>query len=142
MKLTRARAAPTPALYGTGNAGVARADPGVKYWKPMRSVNNRTQKSTLIKRDIAVLISDQTGLLQQEVLRIIQLLTDNIAGHLAQNKTVTLRNFGTFERRVSKPRVGRNPRNRGENLVIPPRGEVKFVPGKELKERVARICCD
>lgn len=107
----------------------------------MRSINNPAQKSPLIKRDIVVLISDQTGLSQQEVLRIIQLLTDNIAKHLARNKTVTLRNFGSFEPRISKQRIGRNPRNRGENLIIPPRGEVKFVPGKDLKERVAQIPC-
>lgn len=102
---------------------------------------NHDSKPTVIKRDLVVQISDQTGLTQLEVMKLIQLLTDNITDHLARGSAVTLRNFGNFEPRFSKLKVGRNPRNPGEIFVIPPRAQVKFTPGKYLKERVARIPC-
>ncbi|MDP6207203.1 MAG: HU family DNA-binding protein, partial [Roseibacillus sp.] len=34
---------------------------------------------------------------------------------------------------------GRNPKNPGKDVPIPPRAVVKFKPGKEMKEKVARI---
>lgn len=99
-------------------------------------------RPTFVKRDLTMLISDQTGLTQQEVLKIIQLLTDNITDHLAQGSAVTFRNFGTFEPRFSKPKVGRNPRKPEKSFVIPSRAEVRFSPGKDMKERVALISCE
>ena len=38
-----------------------------------------------------------------------------------------------------KAKVGRNPKDPGKDVPIPPRAVVKFKPGKEMKEKVARI---
>lgn len=94
---------------------------------------------TITKRDLVVQISDQTGLTQHQVFDVLQLFLDNITSHLAQNNEVVLRNFGTFEIRVAKAKIGRNPNNPEKDVPIPARAIVKFKPGKELKEKVASL---
>jgi nucleoid DNA-binding protein len=94
---------------------------------------------TITKRDLVVQISDQTGLTQHQVFDVLQLFLDNITSHLAQNNEVVLRNFGTFEIRVAKAKIGRNPNDPARDVPIPARAIVKFKPGKELKEKVATL---
>lgn len=69
----------------------------------------------------------------------MQLLLDNITTHLSQNAEVVLRNFGTFEIRVTRPKVGRNPNAPEKDVPIPARAVVKFKPGKEMKEKVSQL---
>ncbi len=95
--------------------------------------------STITKRDLVVRISNETGLTQQQVFDVVQKALDAVTLELAQGNTVVMRNFGTFEVRQTKAKVGRNPKNPGKDVPIPPRAVVKFKPGKEMKEKVARI---
>ena len=83
---------------------------------------------TITKRDLVVQISDQTGLTQHQVFDVLQLFLDNVTSHLAQNNEVVLRNFGTFEIRVAKAKIGRNPNAPAKDVVIPARAIVKFRP--------------
>ncbi len=94
---------------------------------------------TITKRELVVQMSDQLGMTQAQVFDILQLFLDNLVSHLAQNNEVVLRNFGTFEIRVSKPKVGRNPNAPAKSVAIPARAIVKFKPGKEMKQRVAAL---
>ena len=95
--------------------------------------------STITKRDLVVRISNETGLTQQQVFDVVQKTLDAVTLELAQGNTVVMRNFGTFEVRQTKAKVGRNPKDPSKDVPIPPRAVVKFKPGKEMKERVARI---
>ena len=95
--------------------------------------------STITKRDLVVQISNETGLTQQQVFDVVQKTLDAVTVELAQGNTVVMRNFGTFEVRQTKAKVGRNPKDPGRDVPIPPRAVVKFKPGKEMKEKVARI---
>ncbi len=95
--------------------------------------------ATVTKRDLVVQISDQTGLTQSQIFDVLQLFLDNVTSHLAQNSEVVLRNFGTFEIRVTKPKIGRNPNNPEQDVPIPSRAVVKFKPGKELMEKVLNL---
>ena len=95
--------------------------------------------STITKRDLVVRISNETGLMQQQVFDVVQKTLDAVTLELAQGNTVVMRNFGTFEVRQTKAKVGRNPKDPGKDVPIPPRAVVKFKPGKEMKEKVARI---
>ena len=94
---------------------------------------------TLTKRDLVVRISDETGLVQQKVLEIIQKTLDGISDALAGGKNVELRNFGVFEVKVRKARVGRNPNKPETDVPIPPRSVVKFKAGKEMREQVIKL---
>ena len=90
----------------------------------------------MTKRDLVMRIADETGLIQQDVYAVIQKSLDYIFEALEQNDTVEFRNFGVFEVRERKKRIGRNP-NRPENVVtIPARKVVKFKPGKIMRQKI------
>src|SRR6187455_3005824 len=93
----------------------------------------------MTKRDLVIRISNETGLVQQQVLDVIQKTLDYISAALAQGKKVELRNFGVFEVKVRKARVGRNPNAPEADVPIPPRAVVKFKPGKEMREAVLKL---
>ncbi len=93
----------------------------------------------MTKRDLVVRISNETGVVQQNVLDIVQKTLDYIAEAVAQGKKVELRNFGVFEVKVRKARIGRNPNAPENDVRIPPRAVVKFKPGKEMREAVLKL---
>ena len=95
--------------------------------------------SKLTKRDIVVSISNQTGMVQHQVFNVVQRTLDHITDSLARNVAVELRNFGVFQPRLTKPRVGRNPNQPGSSFVIPPRATVKFKAGKIMRQRVEKL---
>lgn len=94
---------------------------------------------TLTKRDLVIRISDETGLIQQQVLDVVQKTLDYIAEALAKGDKVELRNFGVFEVKTRKARIGRNPNAPETDVPIPTRSVVKFKPGKEMKAEVLKI---
>jgi nucleoid DNA-binding protein len=93
----------------------------------------------MTKRDLVVRISEETGLVQQQVLDIIQKTLDYISEALAKGDTIELRNFGVFEVKTRKARVGRNPNAPETDVPIPARSVVKFKPGKEMREAVIKL---
>src|SRR5262245_35601171 len=93
----------------------------------------------MTKRDLVNRISEQTGLVQQHVLDIVQKTLDYMSECLAKGEKVELRNFGVFEIKVRKARIGRNPNQPGTDVPIPERAVVKFKPGKEMREAVSRL---
>jgi nucleoid DNA-binding protein len=94
---------------------------------------------TLTKRDLVTRISDESGLIQQQVLDVVQKTLDYIAESLAKGDKVELRNFGVFEVKVRKARVGRNPNSPEKDVPIPQRAVVKFKPGKEMRAEVLKL---
>src|SRR5436189_6362740 len=94
---------------------------------------------TLTKRDLVVRISNESGLVQQQVLDVVQKTLDYIADALAKGDKVELRNFGVFEVKVRKARVGRNPNAPETDVPIPQRSVVKFKAGKEMRTEVLKI---
>jgi nucleoid DNA-binding protein len=91
---------------------------------------------TLTKRDLVVSISNETGLIQSDVFNVIQRTLDHITESLAKGDGVELRNFGVFETRLTRSRIGRNPKNPDVDVPIPPRATVKFKAGKVMRQRV------
>ena len=94
---------------------------------------------TLTKRDLVVRISEETGLIQNDVLQVVQKTLDYILESLAKGDKVELRNFGVFEVKIRKARVGRNPNSPDTDVPIPQRSVVKFKPGKEMRTEVVKL---
>src|SRR3990167_3212887 len=92
--------------------------------------------ANLTKRDLVVAISNETGLIQSDVFAVIQKTLDHITEALAKGQNVELRNFGVFEVRLTRPRVGRNPNRPEVDVTIPARATVKFKSGKIMRQRV------
>ncbi|MGJ8643168.1 MAG: HU family DNA-binding protein [Luteolibacter sp.] len=98
--------------------------------------------ATTTKRELVTKITDKLGvkgvdITQQNVHEVVQCLIEEVTESLAQGKNVVLRNFGAFEVREMKAKVGRNPKNPSTDVQIPARAAVKFKPGKEMREKVA-----
>ena len=93
----------------------------------------------MTKRDLVVRIADETSLNQQEVMSVVQKTLDYITSELSAGRSVELRNFGVFELKVRRPRVGRNPNKPKDEVTIPERVVVKFKSCKIMRERVSQI---
>jgi nucleoid DNA-binding protein len=96
-------------------------------------------EKTITKRDLVVKISTKTGLTQHEVYEVLQEFLDSITDELAQGNSVVMRNFGAFQVKEVKGKIGRNPKNPSKEVPIPPRSVVKFRPGKEMKDKVSLL---
>lgn len=94
---------------------------------------------TLTKRDLVMRISSETGLVQQQVQDVVQKTLDYISEALTKGDKVELRNFGVFEVKVRKARIGRNPNRPETDVPIPQRTVVKFKAGKEMKAEVLQL---
>ena len=87
----------------------------------------------MTKRELVVRIAEETGLVQQDVYVVIQKTLDYITEALMKGDTVEFRDFGVFEIRTRKPRIGRNPHRPETPVPIPARKVVKFKAGKKMK---------
>ena len=94
---------------------------------------------TLTKRDLVIRISEETGLIQSQVFDVVQKTLDYIAEALAKGDKVELRNFGVFDVKIRKARVGRNPNRPETDVPIPARAMVKFKAGKEMRAEVLKL---
>lgn len=93
----------------------------------------------MTKRDLVVRISEATGLVQHEVLDVVQKTLDYISEAVTNGEKVELRNFGVFEVKTRKSRIGRNPNSPETDVPIPSRTVVKFKPGKEMREAASKL---
>jgi len=85
------------------------------------------------------LISNQTGMVSAPgFLTSFSRTLDHITDSSCNNVAVELRNFGVFQPRLTKPRVGRNPNEPGSSFVIPARATVKFKREKIMRQRVEK----
>jgi nucleoid DNA-binding protein len=96
-------------------------------------------KGTMTKRNLVIRIADETGLIQQDVYAVIQKTLDYIVENLAKGENVEFRNFGVFEVRERKQRIGRNPNKPMEVVTIPARKVVKFKPGKVMRKIITEV---
>ena len=95
--------------------------------------------ANMTKRELVVRISDETGLIQQDVYTIIQKTLDYITETLAKGGHVEWREFGVFKVVERKSRIGRNPNKPAQTVTIPARKVVKFKPGKIMKKLITGI---
>jgi len=100
-------------------------------------LNNKLM--TLTKREIAAQITEETGMMRTQVLDVMQRTLDCIAGSLAKGNRVELRNFGIFQVKVRKGRVGRNPKRPEIDVPIAAHTIVKFKAGKEMRAEVLKL---
>jgi len=72
---------------------------------------------------------------QKEAQRALESLLSAIRDTLKKGDSVSLTGFGTFKVSKRKARKGRNPQT-GEEIKIPSKNVVRFLPGKHLKDAV------
>ena len=89
----------------------------------------------LTKKDLVNLVYMQLGFSKQISENLIEDFFSTIVTNIKNEKKLKLSNFGTFNIRKKKSRVGRNPKTK-ETKIISNRDVVLFKPSKEFKNFV------
>ena len=85
---------------------------------------------------MVTILKDATGVSKKDVGDVLAALTDAIKSEVLESgKEIRLRDFGTFKQKVSKARIGRNPRT-GEELQISGSKSVSFSVSSSMKEKL------
>lgn len=95
--------------------------------------------TTITKKELVTELSNVTGARHVESLALLEAFMELVSNHLAEGNEITLRTFGTFDLRVARGKVGRNPKRANSEVMIPDRCVVRFRPSKELKSKVAAV---
>ncbi len=138
MPSTASAASPAPVPQGsTAGLPAALAD---EVDKP-GTVTKRKLVMEITKEIEAEALASDKGLplTQLQVFSVLQKTLDHIFQSMVDGLKVELRNFGVFECKLRKARVGRNPNAPETDVPIPQRAVVKFKPGKEMRQAVLRI---
>jgi nucleoid DNA-binding protein len=95
--------------------------------------------ATVTKKELITEISDKTGIKHADVALMLESFMEVAVNHLAAGDEITLRTFGTFDLRVAKGKLGRNPKLPRSEVMIPDRCVVRFRPSRELRSRAAVV---
>lgn len=87
------------------------------------------------KTELITAVAEKAGLTKKDVEKTINALLDTVKEEVAADGKVQLIGFGTFEARVRKARVGKNPRS-GEEIIIDEAKVPAFKAGKAFKDIV------
>lgn len=89
-------------------------------------------KADIVKRIAEGLSTEHTPLKDKEALFIVDTLIDSFKDVILRDERLEIRDFGVFQIKERKERVGRNPKNK-KPYPIPAHKVVTFKPGKELR---------
>ena len=81
------------------------------------------------------MVSSNTGRTKKDVDEWVTLIFEEVKKAVKLYGGLKLVNFGTFDTRERKGRMGKNP-NTQEDLYIEGRKVLHFTPGKEIREIV------
>lgn len=87
------------------------------------------------KKELVSKLSEKTGETQKVSEKMVNAFVKVVEDELAQSGEIKLIGFGTFKVTQRKARTGVNPKTM-KKMKIPAKKAPKFVPGKELKEKV------
>ena len=91
----------------------------------------------MIKLDIVRKIGQHLKLKDAEALAVVDAIIEGLKETINEEGRLEVRDFGVFQIKERKPRLGRNPRNL-QQYAIPTRRAVTFKLGKELKDFAAQ----
>ncbi|WP_010219668.1 HU family DNA-binding protein [Sphingomonas sp. PAMC 26621] len=91
----------------------------------------------MVRADLVTLLGAQhPDLPTREIEAIVSAFFDTITARLVDGGRVEIRGFGCFSTRDRVARAARNPRT-GERIEVDAKRLPHFVPGKDLRKRVA-----
>ena len=96
----------------------------------------------LTKIDLVESVYLNTKIEKQDVQKVIDNLLEQLKSSMSDGKTIELRGFGTFEKRLRTGRSkARNPKT-GEIVSVEPHYVAVFRPGRELKNAISDLPVD
>jgi len=91
----------------------------------------------MTKKEIAAKVALRTGITHKRAVAVIDELLTEIKSALVAGEKTEIRGFGVFKARRTKKKVARDLATNTE-IVIAPTRRVKFIPGKQMKEKLSR----
>lgn len=92
----------------------------------------------MIKAEIVSALAARLNIKDREALAIVDAIVDQFKQTIADDGRLEIRDFGVFQVKTRKARIGRNPRDKKE-YPIPERQVVTFKPGKILRDNSTAI---
>ncbi len=90
----------------------------------------------MVKSELIKVLSEQyPHLRQKHIVKIVDVIFEEISKALQNGNRVELRGFGAFSVRERKARMGRNPRT-GEPVQVERKNVPFFRTGKNLREKL------
>jgi len=83
------------------------------------------------------LVAESVGMSKKDASAAVSAVTQGIESLLVAGQDVSIIGFGKFSVKDVPERTGRNP-STGEQMVISAKRQVKFTPGKALKDAVQK----
>lgn len=88
------------------------------------------------KKEFVELFKEKTNLRSlEEAKRQVELFIDTLKEALTKEDILIFRGLGTFEKKITKRKEGRNPRT-GETIKMTPKKYIKFKVGKDLHDKI------
>tara|TARA_B100000029_G_C17388751_1_gene892584 strand:+ start:445 stop:738 length:294 start_codon:yes stop_codon:yes gene_type:complete len=95
-------------------------------------------RQNLTKKEIINSIYMQLGFSKNLIENILEDIFEILLETLKEKGKVKVTNFGTFELRHKKSRIGRNPKTK-EKAIISERNVILFKPSKFLKNKINNV---
>ena len=89
----------------------------------------------LNKKEFADRMAAKGGIKKKDAMKGLDLFIETLMDCMSENEKVKLLNFGSFQMRTVKERIGRNPQT-GQECIIPEHEKVKFVASEGLADRI------
>tara|TARA_Y100001958_G_C20906364_1_gene326360 strand:+ start:5 stop:307 length:303 start_codon:yes stop_codon:yes gene_type:complete len=89
----------------------------------------------ITKKDLSFIISRSTGLSAIYVKKIIEDLLNLMIIQLINNNVININNFGTFKILNKSKRIGRNPKDKIEYIILA-RKTISFRASKDFIKRL------
>lgn len=86
----------------------------------------------MVKADVVRNVAEALKIDSKEGLFVVDNIINSIRESVSDHQRLEIRDFGVFQIKKRKPRIGRNPKTK-EEYPIPTRKVVTFKPGKEIK---------
>ena len=88
----------------------------------------------MTNKELVAELSDQLGWTQVKVSEVLAQTVEQLNSKLAENATITIPNFGSFQTRKRAERISVNPQTQ-QRFLVPPKISVNFKPATVLKEK-------
>jgi len=93
--------------------------------------------ATVTKKELVDSIAGRLGLNQLDVRKVVEDFIHSVKEQISSGNRIEIRDFGVFEIKIRKPRIGRNPKKPQNVVTIPERKIVHFKAGREFKRLIA-----
>ena len=87
------------------------------------------------KEKFADRLAENGGFSKKAAYKAVDAFIETVMDYLGEGEVVRLRNFGKFEMKATKERVGRNPKT-GQPYIVPEHQKVKFTASGILADRI------